>query len=488
MKIRRQSQGQLSKGDEVEVKRPNGSYYTATVLRPPVIMHKNMVFVEYQAVYEGPKRVKGYVDLSHVRPLPPRELNRYFKPGDSVDAYWENGWRKGVVKDILENSKYVVGFDGNGEKKEEEQENEIEQCNLRLHREWDDGSWVPPLTDTELANSSNKEKDDKSRKVKLKFVFRKRPADAKFQKDDEVEVTNDEGFKGSWFSAVVIEYMGNDKYLVEYPTLKTEDGMPLREEAEAHRVRPCPPELSCVASFHLHEVVDAWYNDGWWVGVISGVLTGSKYTVFFSQTNEELEFDRSNLRLHQDWINGKWIIASEEKSVPQIAGCNKLLYKMDVEGKRHQPKFPKGMKVEVKSDEPGYEGSWFSAVIVDSFGNNKYLVEYLTLKTEDQDAFLREEAYASYIRPRPSHVRHAHRYELLENVDAWYNDGWWSGQIIKVLTGWRYAIYFKTTNEVLEFEHDDLRLHQEWINGKWVRASMATVSPLQTNYGYRNNQ
>lgn len=145
MKMRRQSQGQLSKGDQVEVKRPNGAYYVATVLRPPCAMQKTMVFVEYHAVVEGFNCVKGYVDVSHVRPFPPRELNRYFKVGDVVDAYWENGWRKGVVSEILENSKYVVGFERNGLK--EEEISEVEQCNLRLHREWDDGSWVPPLTE-----------------------------------------------------------------------------------------------------------------------------------------------------------------------------------------------------------------------------------------------------------------------------------------------------------------------------------------------------
>ena len=41
--------------------------------------------------------------------------------------------------DIYENSKYLVLFD------EEEQELEIEQWNLRLHRNWVRGSWDPPL-------------------------------------------------------------------------------------------------------------------------------------------------------------------------------------------------------------------------------------------------------------------------------------------------------------------------------------------------------
>lgn len=167
------------------------------------------------------------------------------------------------------------------------------------------------------------------------------------------------------------------------------------------------------------------------------------------------------------------MLGMQEKSGQPVTNSNKLLHKMDVDHESwFQLKFPNGMKVEVKSDEYGYEGSWFSAVIIDSLGNDKYLVEYLTLKTEDQNAFLREEAYASFIRPRPPLVRCVHCYELLDNVDAWYNDGWWIGKIIKVLDGWRYAVYFGTTNEILEFEHNDLRLHREWINGKWVTASV----------------
>nr|KJB12692.1 hypothetical protein B456_002G031600 [Gossypium raimondii] len=473
MKIRRQSQGPLSKGDQIEVKRPNGAYYAATVLRPPSAMQINMVFVEYHAE-DGSKCVRGYVDLTHVRPSPPLELNRCFKIGDAVDAYWENGWHQGVVRDLLKDSKYVVGFHGNEGKVEEK--SEIHQCNLRLHREWDDGSWVPSMA--ELANSSN-ENDDKPRNVKLKIVFRKKQADAEFRKGDEVEITSDEeGFRGSWYNAVIVEYRGNDKYLVEYSTSRKEDGVPLRAEAKAQHIRPCPPELSPVASFCLREVVDARYNDGWWIGVISRVLDGSKYAVYFSLPDEELEFDHLKLRIHQDWKNGKWIIASEENSRPLVMNSNRLLHKMDVNEKRFRVKFPKGTRVEVKSDEPGYEGSWYSAIIVDSLGNDKYLVEYLTLKTEDLGAFLREEAYASYIRPRPQHARCTRRYKLFENVDAWYNDGWWIGQVIKVLTTWKYAVYFQTTNEVMEFKHNDLRLHQEWINGKWIIPSKVRKSRI----------
>lgn len=135
------------KGDLVEVlKRENGpstsTYYAAKVLRSNV-KQRNQIFVEYQTMIiigSGcQKCVTELVDLASVRPMPPRELNKCFRMGDSVDVYCDNAWQKGTIKDILENSKYIVRFHGKSEGIV------AEQCYLRLHREWDDGSWVPPL-------------------------------------------------------------------------------------------------------------------------------------------------------------------------------------------------------------------------------------------------------------------------------------------------------------------------------------------------------
>ena len=85
----------------------------------------------------------------------------------------------------------------------------------------------------------------------------------------------------------------------------------LREEFDTLHIRPCPPETLVVDRLSRFEEVDAFYNDGWWVGVISMVLGGSKYLVYFRDTDEEIEFKHSDLRLHQDWIDGKWIMASQ---------------------------------------------------------------------------------------------------------------------------------------------------------------------------------
>ena len=41
------------------------------------------------------------------------------------------------------------------------------------------------------------------------------------------------------------------------------------------------------------------------------------------------------------------------------------------------------MSVEVKSDEEGFQGSWYEATMLGSLGNAKLLVEYLTLTTHE---------------------------------------------------------------------------------------------------------
>ena len=143
-------------------------------------------------------------------------------------------------------------------------------------------------------------------------------------------------------------------------------------------------------------------------------------------------------------------------------------FKVKDSGRISEAKFSKGTVVEVKSNEEGYQGSWFTAVIVGSIPKDKFLVQYQTLKTDDETELLKERVDASCIRPCPSVIQRVDRFKLFEKVDAWYNDGWWVGLISRVLGGLNYTVYFWTTNEELEFGHFSLRPHQEWIGGKWI--------------------
>lgn len=129
----------FQKGDKVEVlKQENGpnslTYYAATVLRSPAKFKTSVrILIQYQTLLiadssGSQKPITEFVDLGSVRPMPPKLLNECFRNGDSVDVFCGNGWQKGTVKDILENSKYVVGF-------ERKSEGIVaEQCNLRLHK------------------------------------------------------------------------------------------------------------------------------------------------------------------------------------------------------------------------------------------------------------------------------------------------------------------------------------------------------------------
>lgn len=139
--------------------------------------------------------------------------------------------------------------------------------------------------------------------------------------------------------------------------------------------------------------------------------------------------------------------------------------------KARMKKFSEGTAVEVSSDEDGFQGAWFAATIVSAIGQDKYFIEYKSLRTDDDMDFLREEVDIQHIRPRPPDAVMIDSFNLNEEVDAFCNDGWWEGVISKVVKGSRYKVYFKGTNDEAEFQHSDLRPRQDWIDGTWVRAS-----------------
>ncbi|ERN05810.1 hypothetical protein AMTR_s00006p00258650 [Amborella trichopoda] len=135
------------------------------------------------------------------------------------------------------------------------------------------------------------------------------------RKGSRVEVSSDEdGFKGAWFTATVTKMVGKTRIMVEYDNLVSDDeNGPLVETLEIVNVRPLPPVPDTPHAFSLYEEVDAFYNDGWWVGVISKVVAedGSKYAVYFRNTREEMIFEFNQMRVHQDFIDGHWVMASQ---------------------------------------------------------------------------------------------------------------------------------------------------------------------------------
>ncbi|GLJ27223.1 hypothetical protein SUGI_0533710 [Cryptomeria japonica] len=131
------------------------------------------------------------------------------------------------------------------------------------------------------------------------------------RRGEPVEVCSDEeGFKGAWYPATVIRKSGLG-FLIEFKDLVTDDEKSkLREKFEADQIRPVPPSLNR-QYFVAHEKVDAYDKDGWWTGTVENVLADNKYIVHFSHSGEKLEYSVYQLRLHLDWIDGKWLQPSE---------------------------------------------------------------------------------------------------------------------------------------------------------------------------------
>ncbi|KAK1577834.1 hypothetical protein Q3G72_025278 [Acer saccharum] len=159
-----------------------------------------------------------------------------------------------------------------------------------------------------------------------------------FGKGTLVEATSDEEwFSGGWFVAKILDppppsltTPGEMKFLVEYQSLlchETHDGRELlRKHVDVKLVRPLrppPPNDDKQQRFEVNDVVDAYYNDGWWVGVVSKVWGEEEqrvYTVLLENPSRIMNFRSSELRFHLDWVGDKWIQHQKQNKVSSKGG------------------------------------------------------------------------------------------------------------------------------------------------------------------------
>ncbi|KAJ7981577.1 Agenet domain containing protein [Quillaja saponaria] len=136
-----------------------------------------------------------------------------------------------------------------------------------------------------------------------------------FERGDKVEVCSQEdGFLGSYYEARIISNLRNKRglYVVQYKNLLEDDESgPLIETVYSKEIRPLPPNITNnTDGFSLFDWVDAFDNDGWWVGRITERKPDSDYyTVYFAYFGVEIAYPVSTLRIHQEWFKGKWVKA-----------------------------------------------------------------------------------------------------------------------------------------------------------------------------------
>ncbi len=139
---------------------------------------------------------------------------------------------------------------------------------------------------------------------------------------ERIEVcSKEEGFKGSFFAATVIAKPDKNSYYVRYKNLLENDGLTrLVEKVTKDEVRPVPQKInasSTLSRYSMFDEVDAFDQDGWWVGKIIEKVDEEDieeeedqepmYYVYFSTYAQKIAYPISRLRAHLEWINGKWV-------------------------------------------------------------------------------------------------------------------------------------------------------------------------------------
>ncbi|CAN6838785.1 unnamed protein product [Brassica oleracea] len=284
-------------------------------------------------------------------------------------------------------------------------------------------------------------------------------------KDSEVEVSiQEDGFKGSWFRAILEQNptrVKGKKLRVCYKTMFNEDGVnPLKETIERCFIRPVPPEcLNEGVLFKEGSVVDAYFNNGWWTGVVIVERPDSSFLVYFDDPLDIMRFIRSQLRPHADWIGSKWVKSK-----------NKVL---------SQHMFRTWQLVEMTREisESEKEKIWVRALVITevrSQGDDrrKFLIKRCTISQNSSDEAEGKHLIVDIYKIRPCPPRDlCAEYSLNDYVEVVVTHGWRKGRVIEILLENKYKVYFAATKEDVIFNYTEIRLSMKWLGGgSWIKA------------------
>ncbi|KAK1306820.1 hypothetical protein QJS10_CPA10g01817 [Acorus calamus] len=163
--------------------------------------------------------------------------------------------------------------------------------------------------------------------LSVKFTGPPRQLSHLFKVGEKIELLcQDSGIRGCWFRCIVLQ-LSQNKLKVQYQDVENEDGSGnLEEWVPAFRtaipdrlgmrfsgrstIRPWLPYESlkdCV--LEIGTPVDAWWNDGWWEGVLTGVdnFGDDALQVYFPGEDIFMNCQSRNLRRSKDWVGNNWI-------------------------------------------------------------------------------------------------------------------------------------------------------------------------------------
>uniref|UniRef100_A0A0D6QWS5 BAH domain-containing protein n=2 Tax=Araucaria cunninghamii TaxID=56994 RepID=A0A0D6QWS5_ARACU len=155
--------------------------------------------------------------------------------------------------------------------------------------------------------------------------------------------------------------------------------------------------------------------------------------------------------------------------------------------------FDIGERLELLSQDSGIRGCWFRCVIVNK-ESHRLKVRYEDVLNEDESDNLEEwvPAYKAAaqdklgirtpgrlaMRPYPPENKFSGNIKVGTAVDAWWNDGWWEGVVIKMEESSTEAhVYLPGENETQIFQTRDLRISRDWVNNQWTSLEEAPNLP-----------
>ncbi|KAJ3694646.1 hypothetical protein LUZ60_000023 [Juncus effusus] len=298
-------------------------------------------------------------------------------------------------------------------------------------------------------------------------TVRKSPISPAFAVGAKVEVRSAaEGFIGSWFEAVVTGHEVKSgrvvRYRIKYLTLMNDDhpDLPETDEVSVHDLRPEAPRRSLKLTdgdensdpgFEMHELVEAYHNDGWWYGVISGLrnpVTG-KYRISFPLSREVIDCPPSEIRPQLNFINGNWFPL---KPKPQRG-----LYKT-------------GAKVEVVKICEKYGHSWFPATVEKIITDDNFLIKY---ENENYLPYGHLTEIVDFYSLRPVTDRNPKicKLEVNSDVEIFHQGAWTNGVVTSVISDGSYLVRVCESDDVAPvLVHEEfVRLRLQWDGKKWSK-------------------
>ncbi|KAF2538743.1 hypothetical protein F2Q68_00021783 [Brassica cretica] len=156
--------------------------------------------------------------------------------------------------------------------------------------------------------------------------------------DAKIEfLCQDSGIRGCWFRCTVLE-VSRKQVKLQYDDIEDEDGYGNLEEwvpalksampdklgmrsSNRPTIRPAPPDAK-PADFDptIGEAVDAWWNDGWWEGVV--IATDKPdLQIYIPGENLCLTVQRKDIRISRDWVGDCWVDIDPK---PEILSLDKV--------------------------------------------------------------------------------------------------------------------------------------------------------------------